>query len=559
MSRTAPERVLAHARDHLAGLYDAGDRAGLLDTVHELLSAALRQANQLAAKVAHLTQQLYGRRTERISPNQLRLAFAALRREQAGEPSEAEETPDTEGADDADDTADAEAEPNAGSGSTDDDSTPPAKPKPRGKRRGRRPLPAWLPREEVRLTLTPAQRAALTGPVSKVDEERSEVLEYVPAHFKVLVYVREVWSSTTGQIVIAPVPHKVIEKGMPGPGLLTQVVISKYRDSLPLNRQIEMFERLGVKLARSTLADWVAAAASLLEPLARRIMQRVMTSHVLQVDDTHLKVQDRSTPKNIKRGRLWALVGDHDYVAFRYTPNWRAESVAAFLDTRIGWMQVDGYAGYEPIFERGLAIEVGCWMHCRRYFVKAFEGGDLRAARPIELIGEMYKIEAASKRAGESHEQRFARRERETEPLLAELEAWIDEHAGTEPPGSPLAAAFTYATNQRAALRRPLCDGALELDNGDVERALRRPAMGRRNWLFAGSDEGAKRTAILCAVLESAVRHGLDLRRYIHDVLVKISAGWPNRRLYELMPHRWRELHAQQPESQDDESTGGDP
>jgi len=551
MSRTAPERVLPDVRDELARLYDAGERTALLDTVHDLLFASLQQTNRLAAQVAHLTQQLYGRRTERISPNQLRLAFEELRRQQAEEPGEADNGKDGK------DGKDGAAEPEADAGSSDGDSTPPAKPK--GKRRGRRPLPASLPREEVRLKPTPAQLAALTGSVSKLGEERSEVLEYVPAHFKVLVYIREVWSSSTGQVVTAPVPHKVIEKGVPGPGLLTQVLVAKYRDSLPLNRQVEMFERLGVKLARSTLVDWVAAAASLLEPLARRIMQLVMNSHVLNVDDTHLPVQDRSKPMNIKRGRLWALVGDHRYVAFQYTPDWRGESVAAFLDTRIGWMQVDGYAGYEQIFARGLAVEVGCWMHCRRYFVKAFDSGDLRAARPIELIGEMYKVEAASKLAGESHEQRFARRERQTAPLLAELEEWIDARADAEPPDSPLAAAFTYATNQRAALRRPLCDGALELDNGDVERALRRPAMGRRNWLFAGSDNGAKRTAILSTVLESAVRHGLDLRRYIHDVLVKISAGWPNRRLDELLPHRWRELHAQRPEGQRDESAGDGP
>jgi transposase len=547
MSRTAPERVLADVRDELAKLYDAGERTALLDMMQELLFAALQQANQLSARVVHLTQQLYGRRTERIHPNQLRLAFAELRRQQAEEPSKAEQAPGT--------NADAGSE----AGSSGDNPMPPPKPKPKAKRRGRRPLPASLPREEVRLTPTPAQLATLAGPVSKLGEERSEVLEYEPARFKVIVYVREVWSSTTGQIVTAPAPHKVIDKGLAGPGLLTQVIISKYRDSLPLNRQVEMFERLGVKLARSTLVDWVADAALLFEPLAQRIMQLVMSSHVMQVDDTHLPVQDRSKPKNIKRGRLWALVGDHTYVAFQYTPDWRGESVARFLDARIGWMQVDGYAGYEQIFERGLAIEVGCWMHCRRYFVKAFDGGDLRAARPIELIGQMYKVEAASKQAGESHEQRFARRERQTEPLLAELEAWIDERVGAEPPDSPLAAAFTYATNQRAALRRPLCDGALELDNGDVERALRRPAMGRRNWLFAGSDEGAKRTAIVSTVLESAVRHGLDLRRYIHDVLVKISAGWPNRRLDELLPHRWRELHAQRPEGQRDESGGDGP
>lgn len=506
-------------------MFDAGEKDQLLETVTELLTGALQQANALSARVAELTRQLYGSRKERINPQQLALALDELRQTQA---QDAQEQPSA--------TA-APAVPE-----------PPSEAVPRlrqaKKRRGRRPLPANLPREEIRLTPTDEQLAATSGGMRKMSEERSEVLEYVPAHFKVLVYVREVWSNSVGEIVTAPVPDKVIDKGLPGPGLLTQVVMAKYRDHLPLARQVKIYQRAGVELSRNTLVDWVAAVAYLLEPLARLIFQRAMHSHVLQVDDTKLRVQDRRKAKNIKRGHIWALVGDHRYVAYRYTDNWRADTAVGLLGERIGWMQIDGYKGYEQVVARGLAIPVGCWMHARRYFVRAFESKDLRAAKPLELIRRMYEVEAASREASESHEARLVRRQRETQPLVAELRRWVDENKGRAPPSSPLGKAITYAENRWAQLCCVLHDGALELDNGDVERALRGTALGRKNWLFAGSDEGAERAAIINTVIETAVRQGVELRPYLCDVLIKVSAGWPMRRLTELLPENWSGLSA---------------
>ena len=507
-------------RSELEQMFDDGDKDRLLETVTKLLTSALKQADSLAARVAELTRQLYGPRKERISPNQLALALDELRQEQARQDESHQEK-----------EAPAVAQP-------------PSTAVPRLRQhRGRRALPASLPREEIRLTPTEEQLSATSGGMGKMSEERSEVLEYVAGYFKVLVYVREVWSNSVGEIVTAPVPDKLIDKGLPGPGLLTQVVIAKYRDHVPLARQVQIYKRAGVELSRNTLVDWVAAVAYLLEALARLIFQRAMQSYVLQVDDTKLPVQDRRRPKNIKRGHMWALVGDHRYVAYRYTDNWRAETAVALLGERIGWMQVDAYKGYEQVFALGLAMAVGCWMHCRRYFVRAFENKDLRAARPLELIGQIYAVEAASREAGESHEARLERRQRDSKPLVAELQGWLDEHRAGEPPSSPLGRAITYADNRWVALSCPFYDGALELDNGDVERALRGTALGRKNWLFAGSDEGAARAAIINTVIETAVRHGVEVWAYLHDVLVKLSAGWPMRRLVELLPENWSEPH----------------
>lgn len=503
----------------LERLYDAGDKEALLGAVQTLLTAALSDVEQLSARVKELLRQLYGRKRDSVNPMQLVMALLGQM-----DANDAEPSADT----------DADAEP----------SNEAAPRRRRSGKRGRKALPAHLPREEIRITPTDEQLADISGEMKPFSETRSEVLEYVPAQFKVLVYIRETWSNDKGDIVTAPAPNKVIEKGLPGPGLLTQVVVAKFRDHAPLNRQVAIYRRSGIELSRNTLVDWVAAAARLVEPLARRIYERALAAHVLQVDDTSLNILDRSKAKNVKRGHIWAMVGDHDFVAYRYSDTWQAHHAVELLGQRTGWMQVDGYKGYERVFAREKAIEVGCWMHARRYFVRAFDAKDLRAAHPLKLISDIYDIEANAKQLGESHQARQDRRQRETAPLVESLSTWIAERRSREPPKSPLGKALTYAANHWTALCRPLEDGALELDNGDVERALRGIAIGRKNWLFAGSDRGAQRTANLCTVIETAARHKLDVWAYFRDIVVKLTDDWPQSRLDELLPDRWRDLHA---------------
>lgn len=520
---TADNGVEAACQE-IGRLHDAGKRDELLATVRDLLCAALESSRALAAEVRELRYKLYGRKSERLSPHQLAWAFAV----------QANEIPPQ-------DTQDAGEPGQHGERANEVE----ARRRRREGGRGKRSLPAHLPREEIRLVPTEEELAAAGGTMRKWREERSEVLEYVPPYFKVLVYVREVWSNELGDVVTGPAPVKVLSKGLPGLALLVQVLLAKFRDHVPLTRQTRIYQRMGVELSRNTLVDWVGGAAQLLRLLAYLIYRQVLGSYVVQADDTHLPVQDRLKAKNIKRGRLWALVGDHFYVAYRYAQDWRATTTFEILGERTGWLQVDAYKGYAPIFAAGKAIEVGCHMHCRRYFVKALKAKDLRALRPVQLYQQIYAIEAASKEAGEGPDERLRRRQRDSKPLFDELYEWIEQHAGAVRPSSPLGEAITYSTNHWTALCRPLEDGHLELDNGDVERTMRGPAMGRRNWLFAGSDGGAERAAIICTVLESAARHGLDLRLYLSDVLMKIAAGWPQSRLDELLPHRWRELHAE--------------
>jgi transposase len=506
--------------DVLGRLFDEGKKDALLTAMRTVLTAANADMRAMSLRLAEALKRVYGRSSERIDPNQLLLALAEMRQEQ--QPVQ-------------------EVDPQA---ELPNDPPPPPPPKSsKEQRRGRRPLPAGLPRNEVRLLPTPEQIEGC-GAMTKLDEERSEVLEYEPARFKVTVYVRETWSDGKGHIVTAPAPLKLIDKGMAGVGLLVHVVMSKYLDHCPLARLSRIFARDGVEVHRNRLVDWVAAVAFLLEPLARRIAELAMLSHTLQVDDTRIDVRDPNKAKNIKRGHLWVLVGDLRFVAFFYTENWTAELAEQFLGKRIGWMQVDGYAGFAVLAEGRPILLVGCWMHARRYFVKALEARDVRAAEPLQLMGQIYEVERASKEAGDTHQQRYERRQRDMMPLLDQLERWKDANAGVVPPNEPLGRAWTYLHNQWDILAVVVQDGALELDNGEVERVIRGPAMGRRNWLFAGSDEGAERAATILTVLETAKRAGVDIREYLRDVLEKIAGGWKQSRLDELLPHEWARRRA---------------
>ena len=415
--------------EQLRRMLDAGQQESALGQVKTLLESVLRENRQQRLQIQELLKRVYGRSSERIDPNQLRLAIEDLRADAA-----ADEAP-------ADLNALAPSEP---------PTSQRARTTKERRRNGRRKLPKDLPREVVRLVPT-AEQVADKGAMSKVGEESSEVLEYVAGHFKVIEYVRETWSNATGEIVTAPAPMKIIDKGLPGPGLLTHVTLSKYKDHCPLARQSRIFERVGVYVHRNTLVDWIAAVAFLLEPLARRIYELAMLAHVLQVDDTRLDVQDRTKAKNIKRGHLWVLVGDHEYIAFRYTEDWTAEKAKKFLGQRIGWMQVDGYGGYGPVVEAGLALLVGCWMHCRRYFVKAFDAKHLRAAAPLAIIQKMYDVEAEAKEEGDDHQRRYERRQRATVPLMDELEQWLDEHRDQVEPKSLLGKAITVSVQPTAS------------------------------------------------------------------------------------------------------------
>ena len=503
--RTA-ERKIAAAREALESIAQTGDTQQLIDSAMSMLTP-------LVYRLDRLLHDRYGASSERCDRGQIEFDFG---------------------------TATRQAEPPTST--SDEPAVQPVKEK--SKHPGRRALPESLPREEQRRRPPAVECVCEACGKDKrfIREEESELLEYVPATFKVIEEVREVWACSCGdgRVVTAMAGPRVIEGGLPGPGLLSQIIVSKFRDSMPYERQVQLYRRSGVDIPSNTMVDWAKAGAHLLQPIARRILERVLRAHVLQVDDTGLLVLQGNDEKSPRRGHIWALVGDGREAAYAYTPNWKAEHPAALLRGRQGYLQVDGYKGYDALFRGDAAlIHVGCWMHARRYFKQALDAGDARAKEVLEIIRAMYEVEAAAKTAGDSPVQRAARRMRETRPLLLQLSEVIETIAPRAPPQTPMGKAIHYLTRRWEPLLRFLGDGALELDNGAVERALRGIAIGRKNWLFAGSDAAAERTAIFYTVIQSAVLHGLDPWAYLRDVLQKLAAGWPQRHVDDLLPYRW--------------------
>ncbi len=505
-------------------LLEVHQRGGIdlmLETVLSMISSLSGENRDLSFRLQKALKALYGRRSERISTSELQLVLQGL-----ASPAEAACPP-------ADTAAVA--------------SVPVAEIQPRKPHPGRRELPEDLPRERIvhapeapDLFCKRCQR-----PKEKIGEERSEVLEWVPGHFVVQEHAREKWAcrSCGEGVVIGPVANKPIEGGLAGPGLLSQVVVSKYREHLPLNRQVQIFRRSGVDLPVSTLADWVKEAAGILEPVARSIHERVMKSHVVQVDDTGLTVLDGSHPKGSKRGHQWALVGDKVFVSYHYTPTWEQEGIQRVLKDRVGWLQADGYKGYEKLFGEGRCVKVGCLSHARRYFVEALESGDTRAAVAVHWMNALFAVEREAQ--GLTAAGILDLRQKRSKPVYEKLGDWAKAVRPSVEPSSPLGAALTYLANQWRALGRFLEDALLELSNNGCERALRGVAIGRKNWLFAGSDAAAARAATLYGVLGTAVLHGLDPWAYVRDLIEQIASGWPQRRLSELLPGPWAMAHPQ--------------
>lgn len=517
---------LGQIRQVAAALKDAGRSDEAFEMVLALVGRLSQQSAQLEQRLAEVLRQLYGRRSEKIAPGQLGLMLGELA---------------SAAASDAGATADVVDAPSRVEPSEEARRT--------RKPTGRKPLPASLPREERVHRPTAEELVCTCGADKKrIGDERSQILEYVPASFKVIVDVREKFACSACQagVVIAPVPPKPIEGGLPGPGLVAHTLIAKYKDGLPLNRLAGIYQRAGVELAPSTLGDWVRGGAALLEPLAKHIFARVMAAHIVQADDTGLRVLDPCRANGVKKGHVWGFVGDRHLVAFAYTETWEGERAREHLVTRRGYLQVDGYAGLNPLFEGPdpPCVAIGCMAHCRRKFVVAMEGGDLRAAFAADLIQKLYAVERDATDAELDHTARRARRRDRSAPLMNELGSWIARVHPAAPPRSPLGKALTYAINQWPQLMRFLDDGRIELDNNGIERALRPIAVGRKGWLFAGSDEGARRAAIVYTVIGSAVLAGAEPWAYLRAVVDELSAGVSAARLAELAPDRWAADHA---------------
>jgi transposase len=406
----------------------------------------------------------------------------------------------------------------------------------------RKPLPEHLPRE-VR-TYPPKQKACpdCGGKLNFLGEDVSEILEYVPARFKVIRQVRpKLACACCERIVQAAAPSRPIERGVAGPGLLAHVLVSKYCDHLPLYRQSEIYAREGVELERSTLADWVGGTSALLAPLVEALRRHVMSANKLHADDTPVPVLAPGNGKT-KTGRLWTYVRDDRpagdatpaAVWFAYSPDRKGEHPQAHLGNFIGTLQADGYAGFDAVYETGRIQEAACWAHVRRKFYDLHVAHKSPvAAEAMERIAALYAIEKEIR--GHAAERRRAVRNERARPLLDSLKQWLEETLGKLSRKSDTALAVRYALSRWDALLRYVNDGRIEIDNNAAERSLRTVALGRKNYLFAGSDAGGERAAAIYSLIGTAKLNDLDPEAYLRNVLSHI-ADHPINRIDELLP-----------------------
>jgi transposase len=406
----------------------------------------------------------------------------------------------------------------------------------------RRPLPEHLPRE-VRKYL-PKQDACpdCGGKLKLLGEDVSEILEYVPARFKVIRQVRpKLACACCERIVQAEAPSRPVERGVAGPGLLAHVLVSKYCDHLPLYRQSEIYAREGVELQRSTLADWVGGTSQLLAPLVEVLRRHVLSATKLHADDTPVPVLAPGNGKT-KTGRLWTYVRDDRpagdttpaAVWFAYSPDRKGEHPQGHLGHFTGTLQADGYAGFDAVYETGRIQEAACWAHVRRKFYDLHVAHKSPvAAEAMERIAALYAIEKEIR--GHPADERREVRGTRARPLLDSLKQWLEETLGKLSRKSDTAMAVRYALSRWKALLRYCDDGRIEIDNNAAERSLRTVALGRKNYLFAGSDAGGERAAAIYSLIGSAKLNGLDPEAYLRNVLSRI-ADHPINSIDELLP-----------------------
>lgn len=424
----------------------------------------------------------------------------------------------------------------------------PVTPKPAAKpsaRNGRVPLPKHLPRE--RTEYHPPQEA-LTCPEcgrakERMGEEVTEQLDYVPASFIVRQHVRVKYVCKNCQegVAIADLPARPIERGRPGEGLLAHVLTSKYCDHQPLHRQEAIFQRHGVEIARSTLCDWVGECATLLTPLVTEMRRQILLAEKLHTDDTPVPARNGSG-KEVHKGFLWAYINPANDVVFDYTSGHSREGPVRFLGDYGGWVQADAYKGYDAIFAKGHAREAGCWAHTRRKFFDAQSSDPARSAEMLARIGELYAVEHRAKEQSLDRQQIKLLRQKESRPILDALEKRLEQWAGETLPKSPMGQAIGYARGQWQALTRYTEDGLLSIDNNLAERVLRMVAIGRKNWLFVGHDNGGRRAAVIYSLVASCKLCGIDPFAYLRDILTRISTH-PASRIEELLPRNWKPSH----------------
>jgi len=520
--------------------------------------AAVDEADALGERVRklehltkHLKRLLYGRRSEKLTLEELAQLSLAL----GGEGETV--TPTPQGADERDE----EVPPKESPKESKDPEKGPKKRRPNHK--GRSPLPSNLERIVVGEDRVPEDERLCShcgDPMCTFDWVEHETVQRVPAHFVVHVERREkIACKTKGCPGEAVTAERSCASALPmrvGASVLAHLLESKCDDSMPIYRIRDSFDRLGFDVPLNTLYRYWTFTLDLLFAVAEVTLGVVLDDDIVCIDDTGIPVLDRGKKSGKFRGHLWAFKGSTSkMVAFQFTETWKATEIQPWIEAIGGMIQVDDYKGYsatvESIVETGKRVtlvpderRLGCMMHVRRRFYEAFKLGDRRAAPAIEFIRKLYEVEAEAKKLELDADERHTLRQKKSKPLLDDFFAWAVEIQPTLGKTSKLAEAVRYALNQRSFVERCFTDGRFEIDNGEIERVLRKPCVGRKNYLHCGSAMGAKRLAAAYTLVLSCKGLGINVNEYLVDVITKLAEGWPLRRIRELVPDAWAAARA---------------
>ncbi|NUQ26335.1 MAG: IS66 family transposase [Saprospiraceae bacterium] len=412
----------------------------------------------------------------------------------------------------------------------------------------REKLPEGLPVVEVEINPAAEEIAGMV----RIGQEVTEELDYVPARFRVIRYIRPKYARPESEqdqdpeaknILIAPLPTRVIEKGIPSAGLLAHILISKFVDHLPYYRQIKMFARIGMKISDSTINGWVTKCVALLQVLYEWHKLRMMESDYLMADETTIKVLQEGKPGKSHTGYFWVYYDPGGKRSlFVYDPGRGGKYPREHLKNFKGHLQTDGYAGYEAFDQLGSDKRlVGCMAHVRRKFEHALDNDAQRAGEVLKIMQRLYAIEQQARQEGYTHEQRLELRRKQATPIMQELKNYLLQAQDRLLPKSKIGQAVNYALNRWKYLERYVEDGKLEIDNNLVENAIRLVALGRKNYLFAGSPQGAGWAAVLYTLLSSAQGAGHNPFEYLKDILQRLP-DQPLSELDELLPQHWTPL-----------------
>jgi len=407
----------------------------------------------------------------------------------------------------------------------------------RRKPTGRQPLPEHLPRVDIEVLPDEVKREGLDA-FEKIGEEITEVIERRPASHVVArvikpKFVRVDRDKTDTTVFVGATPALPIERGLAGPGMLADTVVKRWQDHQPLHRLEDVYGRDGLSIARSTMCTWHLQLVPLVSPLIAAMRADAFEQPLLCTDATGVLVQ---AAKKCRRAHFWVLVAPGRHVLFEYTRDHTSDAVDSILAGYEGYLVADAHVVYDHLYEDGLVIEANCWAHARRYFFKAVESEPERARAVLDMLGPLFKLERALKDAPKKKREKL--RDKHARPVVERFFSWCDEQWPTLLESTPLYDGVRYARNQREGLQRFLSDGRIPLTNNVSERELRRQAVGRKNWMFVGSDDGAEANAVFTSLLASCRMLGVEPWAYLRDIFCLLR-DWPRHALLDLAPCNW--------------------